>query len=136
MVCAVIRAAPRLLAVAAVAVVFCAARPGHAAPPEAPPVDAAAEEKQRRVEQAVALHDEARALYQRGEYRAAIRKLEEAARLDPEGKELVYNLAVIHEKLAELPAAEAYYRRYRDMEKDPKAREQVDAVLRRLEGAK
>lgn len=84
----------------------------------------------------MALHDEARALYERGEYRAAVTKLEAALELDPDGSELVYNLALIHERLAEVDEAEHYYRLYLEMEQDPKIRERVEAVLRRLEGAK
>lgn len=103
--------------------------------PDAPRPDAQAE-KQARIERALALHDEARARYQRGEYRAAIVKLEEALALDPEGKELVYNLAIIHEKLGDIEQSEAYFRRYLEMETDPEVRAEVEATLRRLEGAR
>ncbi|XXY50376.1 tetratricopeptide repeat protein [Sorangium sp. So ce269] len=105
------------------------APPAQPSPPEAP-------EKRRRIERATALHDEAQGLYQNGEYRAAIAKLEAAVDLDPEGKELVYNLAVIHERLGEIDRAEHYYLRYLEMEALPKEREQVTAVLKRLQGAK
>ncbi|WP_437804955.1 tetratricopeptide repeat protein [Sorangium sp. So ce1078] len=93
-------------------------------------------EKRRRIERATALHDEAQGLYQHGEYRAAIARLEAAVALDPEGKELIYNLAVIHERLGEIEQAERYYRRYLEMEALPKEREEVAAVLKRLQGAK
>lgn len=106
-----------------------------AARPDAPHPDAQAE-KQARIERALALHDEARARYQRGEYRAAIVKLEEALAVDPEGKELVYNLAIIHEKLGDIEQSEAYFRRYLEMETDPEVRAEVAATLRRLEGAR
>ncbi|WP_437683705.1 tetratricopeptide repeat protein [Sorangium sp. So ce131] len=105
-------------------------------PPASPPLSAEAAAKQRRIERATALHDEARALYQRGEYRAAIAKLEAAVELDPEGKELIYNLAVIHERLGEIDEAERYYERYLEMETLPKERAEVTAVLKRLQGAK
>lgn len=85
---------------------------------------------------AVELHDEARVLYERGEYRAAIARLEAALELDPRGGELVYNLALIHEKLAEVDVAERYYRKYLEMETDPKVRERVNGILKRIEGAK
>lgn len=104
--------------------------------PAAAPKDPQAEEKQRRIERATALHDEARALYQRGAYRAAIARLLAAVELDPEGKELIYNLAVIHERLGEIEEAERYYVHYLAMETLPKEREAVEAVLRRLQGAK
>ncbi|WP_437617496.1 tetratricopeptide repeat protein [Sorangium sp. So ce1151] len=116
--------------------------PGAAPPSQgkapAPPAQPSSEasEKRRRIERATALHDEAQGLYQNGEYRAAIAKLEAAVDLDPEGKELVYNLAVIHERLGEIDRAEHYYLRYLEMEALPKEREQVTAVLKRLQGAK
>ncbi|WP_437738495.1 tetratricopeptide repeat protein [Sorangium sp. So ce1335] len=108
--------------------------PPHPAP--SPAAETEAQEKRRRIERATALHDEAQRLYQNGEYRAAIAKLEAAVALDPEGKELIYNLAVIHERLGEIDRAERYYVRYLEMETLPKEREQVAAVLKRLKGAK
>ena len=104
-----------------------AAEPAANAPTKVDPI---------RAERAQALHDEAAALYESGEYRVAIGKLEDALKLDPTGKELVYNLALIHERLGEVDAAEADYRRYLDMETDPRVREKVFATLKRLEGAK
>lgn len=108
--------------------------PPASSPPASSSAEAAA--KQQRIERAKALHDEARTLYQHGAYRAAILRLEAAAALDPEGKELVYNLAVIHEKLGEIERAEDYFRRYLEMEALPKEREEVEAILKRLAGAK
>ncbi|WP_437747688.1 bacterial transcriptional activator domain-containing protein [Sorangium sp. So ce1504] len=109
---------------------------GGPSPPAPPPLSRDEEEKRLRIERATALHDEAQRRYQHGEYRAAIAKLEAAVALDPEGKELIYNLAMIHERLGEIDEAERYYRRYLDMEALPKAREEVHAVLKRLKGAK
>jgi tetratricopeptide (TPR) repeat protein len=86
-------------------------------------------------ERALVLHDEARALYRDGRYRAAIVKLEAALALDPNGKELVYNLALSHERLAEFEAAARYYRSYLVMEQDEKVKQRVEATLRRIEGA-
>jgi hypothetical protein len=84
---------------------------------------------------AIALHDEAWVLYEQGKYRAAVVKLEAALRLDPDGRELLFNLALLHEKLADLKEAADYYRQYLDKEPDPKARARVQATLRRIEGA-
>lgn len=95
-----------------------------------------AKEKRERQAHAVDLHNEAKQLYERGLYRRAITKLEAALALDPDGKELLYNLALIHEKLAEADIAEGYYLRYIDMETDPKARERALATVKRLQGAK
>jgi tetratricopeptide (TPR) repeat protein len=108
-------------------------------PPVAPPVPAPrpreAADKDDGPKEALSLHDEAWALYEQGRYRAAIERLEGALRLDPEGRELVYNLGVIHEKLADFHTAAAYYRRYVEMETDPKARTRALATLKRVEGA-
>jgi len=107
-----------------------------AARAETPPSPKAATAEITRAERAQALHDEAAALYERGEYRVAIDKLEEALKLDPSGRELVYNLALIHERLGDIDAAEGYYRRYLEMEKDARVRDKVHATLKRLEGAR
>ncbi|WP_434048665.1 MULTISPECIES: tetratricopeptide repeat protein [Sorangium] len=116
------------------------ASPGAAPAPQGkapnPALSPEAEEKRSRIERATTLHDQAQGLYQHGEYRAAIAKLQAAVELDPEGKELIYNLAVIHERLGEIDRAEHYYVRYLAMETLPKEREQVMAVLKRLKGAK
>jgi tetratricopeptide (TPR) repeat protein len=84
----------------------------------------------------VRLFNEARVLYQRGQYRGAITKLEAALVLDPEGTELVYNLALVHEKLGEIEAAQRYYRAYLRMEDDPELQAKAQVVLQRLEGLK
>jgi tetratricopeptide (TPR) repeat protein len=97
---------------------------------------AASPEARSNVQQAMALHDEARALYEKGEYQKAIEKLEKALELDPGGTELVYNLAVLHEKLLQFEAAEAYYRLYLDRETDPKLRARALVTLKRIEGAR
>ena len=100
------------------------------------PPPAAAPEQEARERQAMTLHDEARELHAHGRYRAAVAKLEAALALDPQGKELVYNLALIHERLGEVDTAERYYRRYLEAATDPGEREKIEGVLRRLEGAK
>lgn len=87
-------------------------------------------------EKALKLHDEARDLYDRGEYRKAIQKLEQAAALDPTGKELVYNLGLIHEKLGDVDEAARYYEKYLDMETDLELRERAENARRRLAGAR
>jgi tetratricopeptide (TPR) repeat protein len=122
-------------AVTVLALLGAAGGVAHADPPPpraAPPASTADKELAHR--QAMALHDEAWALYEDGRYRAAIEKLEAALRIDPEGKELVYNLGLLHEKLADVKEAEAYYRRYLDMETDPRSKSRTQATLRRLEG--
>ncbi len=122
----------RRLAVAALAVglAVASAAPAGAQSPSRPGAEQA-----ERAARALALAEEGQALYERGEYRAAIAKLEEALALDPD-KDLVFNLAVLHEKLADVDQAERYYRRYLEMETSPKLRERVQGTLKRIEGAK
>ncbi len=78
----------------------------------------------------------AREHYSAGRYRAAITELELAYKLDPSGAELVYNLGLIHEKMAEVDDAIRYYRRYLQMIDDDAEKERIEGVIRRLEGAK
>lgn len=120
---------------AAVALLLVAGRAAADGAPPGPPA-ADASEHDARKKQAMALHDEARELHAQGRYRDAIASLEAALELDPEGKELVYNLALIHERLGELDPALRYYQRYLEMETVPKERERIQGVIHRLEGAK
>jgi len=70
-----------------------------------------------------------RDLYLAGSYREAIMELDAARALDPKAKDLVYNLAIVHEKLGEIDEALRYARLYVEMDLDP-------AERTRLEGAK
>jgi tetratricopeptide (TPR) repeat protein len=78
----------------------------------------------------------ARELYQQGAYREAIAELERARTLDPHAKDLIFNLAVVHEKLADIDDALKYFRLYETMGLTDQERERAEAYLRRLEGAK
>jgi tetratricopeptide (TPR) repeat protein len=73
--------------------------------------------------------------YSLGRYRRAIAELERARQLDPEGKDLVYNLALLHEKLGELTQALAYFRQYLEMETDADERARIAASIKRVQGA-
>ncbi len=97
------------------------------------PHRAAAETAPQR---ALQLHDEARTLYGAGKYREAISRLQEAVRLDPEAKVLFYNLGLIEERLGQLDAAQDHYRRCLELERNPREREQLEKLIKRLEGAK
>jgi tetratricopeptide (TPR) repeat protein len=81
-------------------------------------------------------YEKARALYQQGSYREAIAELEAARELDPNAKDLVFNLGVVHEKLADIDDALKYFRIYEKMDLSAQERERCEAYLRRLEGAK
>lgn len=73
--------------------------------------------------------------YRRGHYRAAIEGLRVALALDPKGKDLVYNLAILHEKLGELDLAIAALRRYVELEADPKEIQRAEQAIERMRGA-
>jgi tetratricopeptide (TPR) repeat protein len=103
----------------------------HAAdPPKTPAVETPAQAQAREH------FTKARGLYQAGSYREAIGELEAAFALDPTGKDLVFNLGVVHEKLGDIDDALKYFHRYEQMELDPQERSRADAFIKRLEGAK
>lgn len=97
-----------------------------------PSAPASADDKDR----AQVVFSEAKELYKRGQYRAAVAKLEEARRLDPAAKELVYNLALVHEKLSEVDKSISFFELYLTLEKDEEERARVRAIVKRLEGAR
>jgi tetratricopeptide (TPR) repeat protein len=78
----------------------------------------------------------ARDHYQTGAYREAIKELEEAHRLDPRAKDLVYNLAIVNERLAQIDAAIEYVKSYLQMDLEAQERVRAEAMLKRLEGSK
>jgi tetratricopeptide (TPR) repeat protein len=77
-----------------------------------------------------------RELYYAGSYREAIGEFEAARSLDPHAKDLVYNLAVVNEKLGQIDAAIRYLHVYAEMDLDAQERTKADAYMKRLEGAK
>jgi tetratricopeptide (TPR) repeat protein len=81
-------------------------------------------------------YDRARADYEGGAYKEAIAELEAAHALDPNAKDLVFNLAVVHEKLADVDDALKWFHLYGTMNLTPQEQERADAYIRRLEGAK
>jgi tetratricopeptide (TPR) repeat protein len=77
-----------------------------------------------------------RELYQAGAYREAIGELEAAHSLDPRAKDLVYNLAIVNEKLGQIDGAIQYLHVYLEMELEAQERVHAEATLKRLEGSK
>jgi tetratricopeptide (TPR) repeat protein len=114
-----------LVACVATAGAAAAAQPALAG--ETPPANVAAARRH---------FEKARAYYGQGEYREAISELEAAHALDPAAKDLVFNLGVVHEKLADIDEALKWFRLYTTMSLTPQERERADAYVRRLEGAK
>jgi hypothetical protein len=80
--------------------------------------------------------ERARADYAQGEYREAINELDAAHTLDPNAKDLVFNLGVVHEKLGDIDDALRWFRLYTTMNLTPAERDRADAYVTRLEGAK
>ncbi|MGO9832686.1 MAG: tetratricopeptide repeat protein [Polyangiaceae bacterium] len=81
-------------------------------------------------------YDRARADYEQGAYREAIAELEAAHTLDPNAKDLVFNLAIVHEKLGDVDDALKWFYLYGTMSLTPQEQERADSYIRRLEGAK
>jgi len=79
--------------------------------------------------------DRALELYRSGRYAEALEQLEQAAQLDPEGQDLFFNLALVHEKLGQLPQAIAALERFRELETDEDERERARLSIERLRGA-
>jgi tetratricopeptide (TPR) repeat protein len=80
--------------------------------------------------------EKARTYYGQGAYREAISELEAAHAFDPGAKDLVFNLGVVHEKLADIDEALKWFRLFTTMDLTAQERERVDAYVKRLEGAK
>lgn len=80
--------------------------------------------------------EKARAFYAQGAYRDAISELEAAHALDPNAKDLVFNLGVVHEKLGDIEDALKWFKQYTMMDLTAQERDRADAYIKRLEGAK
>jgi len=74
--------------------------------------------------------------YRAGRYHDAVRELDAAFALDPSGKDLAYNLAIVHERLGQLREAVAYLRRYVELESDPAEIASAREAITRIEGAR
>lgn len=104
------------------------------APSRAAPAAAAVSPKDAAEAQ---LHfKKARELYQQGSYRDALGELEAAHTLDPQAKDLVFNLSLVTEKLARIDDALRYMRMYSEMSLDSGEKTRAEASIRRLEGVK
>ncbi|HXK20344.1 MAG TPA: tetratricopeptide repeat protein [Polyangiaceae bacterium] len=79
--------------------------------------------------------DRALELYRSGHYVEALEQLQQAAKLDPDGQDLFFNLALVHEKLGQLPQAIAALERFRELETDEAERERARLSIERLRGA-
>ena len=80
--------------------------------------------------------DRALELYRAGRYADALQELQVAAKLDPGGKDLFFNLSLVHEKLGQLPEAIVALERFRELETDAAERERAHLTIERLKGAR
>jgi tetratricopeptide (TPR) repeat protein len=115
-----------LVAATAAAIVLLSAGRGLAADAPAISPDAIARARDH--------YEHAKALYRAGQYREAIAEIEAARALDPYAKQLVFNLALLHEKLGEIDLALAFVRQFLKMDLLPDEREKAEVAVRRLEG--
>ncbi|MET0795528.1 MAG: tetratricopeptide repeat protein [Polyangiaceae bacterium] len=73
--------------------------------------------------------------YRAGKYRRAVEELNAALDRDPGGKDLVFNLALVQEKLGDLEGAIRSLGRFQSLEKDPVELERAAQAIERLRGA-
>jgi tetratricopeptide (TPR) repeat protein len=85
--------------------------------------------------QAAEHFERALAWYRAGKYQLAVEELKAALERDPGGKDLVFNLALVQEKLGDLTGAIDSLQRFQAMEKDPKELERATQAVDRLRGA-
>jgi len=74
-------------------------------------------------------------LYRAGRYALALDQLHQASALDPNGKDLFFNLALVHEKLGQLPEAITALGRFIELEPDEAERERARIAIERIQGA-
>ena len=120
-------------------VILAAAHAGaQSGPSGTPRSDRALGDDARAPEQAAAHEHFERALtwYRAGKYRRALEELDAALARDPGGKDLVFNLALVQEKLGDLAGAVHSLQRFQGMEKDPKELERATQTIERLQGAR
>lgn len=109
----------------------------HAEPPKAAPAAASGNVSAQDHATAEEQFKKARALYLEGRYVEARTALLEARKLDPNAKDLVFNLGVVAEKLLEYDEAITYLREYKAMDSVTEAEAQrADTSIRRIEGAR
>ncbi len=125
-------------AIVVFAAVHASAQSPAPAPPPAPTGDRVLTDGSRAPGEAAAHEHFERALvwYRAGKYRLAVEELDAALDRDPGGKDLVFNLALVQEKLGDLEGAIRSLQRFQAMEKDAAEIERAAQTIQRLEGAR
>ena len=121
------------LTAATVPFVALGAPPTAGSPPAGTPTTPTPPAAQQKAEEH---YKRARELYSQGSYREALGELEAARALDPNAKELVFNLGVVNEKLGHFDDALRWFRTYAQMDVTAQEKQKVDGFIKRLEGAK
>lgn len=85
---------------------------------------------------AVRHYQQAQVHYEQGRYQEAADELERARSLDPEALELLYNLALVYERLSEFDRAIGYLEEYLSFDLAPDERDRIERMLLRLRGAR
>jgi tetratricopeptide (TPR) repeat protein len=107
-------------------------------PPAAPHSARVLTEGAPGLEQSAAQEHFERALswYRAGKYQRAVQELEAALVRDSGGKDLVFNLALVQEKLGDLAGAIGSLERFRSLEQDPAELDRAALTIQRLQGAR
>jgi len=87
-------------------------------------------------ERALELYQLAETAYDEGRYQDAVNLLEEALTYDPDAPDLLYNLALVYERLNDFDLALDYLERYRTNELDSEEQDRVERMMVRLRGAR
>jgi tetratricopeptide (TPR) repeat protein len=85
---------------------------------------------------AVRHYQRAQELYEEGRYQEAAAELEEARTLDPDAPELLYNLALVYERLNEFDRAIGHLEHYLTFDLAPDERVRIERMMSRLQGAR
>ncbi|HEX3855170.1 MAG TPA: tetratricopeptide repeat protein [Polyangiaceae bacterium] len=120
------------------ATVHASAQSAAATPASGPSGDRVLTDGSRAPGEAAAHEHFERALvwYRAGKYQLAVEELDAALDRDPGGKDLVFNLALVQEKLGDLDGAIRSLQRFQTMEKDAAEIERAAQTIQRLEGAR
>jgi len=108
----------------------------ESAPSSSPTTDRGVSEVTTEAAAAHEHFERALGLYRAGKYRRAVDELQAALAADPSGKDLVYNLALVQEKLGDFTGAISSLQRFQSMEKDPAEVERAAQTIERLQGAR